>query len=91
MALIIRVVPNPRHPPPSTPATPPTLAEFFELPWVNDPDAQAEILFLHRENSAGNGDAPFTQAHVRGSQEAHVAFPGGRTEADDEGALYTGA
>ncbi|KAH6917434.1 hypothetical protein BKA70DRAFT_1178315 [Coprinopsis sp. MPI-PUGE-AT-0042] len=89
VALIIRVVPSPRLPLPSTPATPPTLNEFFELPWVNDQDAQAEILFLHRENSANNGDAPFTPAHVHGGQEAHVAFPGGRTEPGDEGGLYT--
>ncbi|KAG2023597.1 hypothetical protein CC2G_001231 [Coprinopsis cinerea AmutBmut pab1-1] len=89
VALIIRVVPSPHAPIPPNPANPPTLSEFFELDWVKDPNAQAEILFLHRENPASNGDGPFNQSRVRVGKEAHVAFPGGRTEPDDEGGLYT--
>lgn len=90
VALIIRVVPSPHSLPPQTPSVPPTLADFFRLDWVNDPNARAEILFLQRDNPANSGDAPFNQARVRASKEAHVAFPGGRMEPDDEGGLYTG-
>ncbi|TFK30390.1 hypothetical protein FA15DRAFT_662346 [Coprinopsis marcescibilis] len=89
VALIIRVVPSPHSSFPSTPATPPTLTEFFKYDWVKDPHAQAEILFLHRDSSSGNGDNTFNQGKVRGGKECHVAFPGGRMEADDEGGLYT--
>ncbi|RXW22890.1 hypothetical protein EST38_g2944 [Candolleomyces aberdarensis] len=89
VALIIRVVPSPHSPLPKTPSVPPTLAEFFRLDWVNDSHARAEILFLQRDNPANSGDAPFNQARVRASKEAHVAFPGGRMEPDDEGGLYT--
>lgn len=57
---------------------------------MNDPQARPEILFLQRENPAKNGDGPFSQAQVRQAErEAHVAFPGGRMEPDDEGGLYT--
>ncbi|KAF8225823.1 hypothetical protein L208DRAFT_1425357 [Tricholoma matsutake] len=84
VALIIRVVPSPNAPVPSSPTTPPSLVEFFELDWVNDPNARPEILFLRRENpTADDVSLP------RNTQEAHVAFPGGRMEPEDEGGLYT--
>ncbi|KAJ7293192.1 hypothetical protein C8J57DRAFT_1444491 [Mycena rebaudengoi] len=86
VALIIRVVPSPGAVLPPPPATPVTLSEFFELDWVNDPAARPEILFLQRENPAPEDSA---MTRVRNTHEAHVAFPGGRTEADDEGGLYT--
>ena len=93
VALIIRVVPSPHSPPPPTPPVQPSLSEFFDLDWVKDPHASAEILFLHRTNPNTSKDVPFGQAsqgRVRHSREAHVAFPGGRMEADDEGGQYTG-
>lgn len=89
VALVIRVVPSPHSPPPPTPTTQPTLQQFFDLDWVKDPHAKPEILFLQRENPANNGDAPFSQGRVRHTTEAHVAFPGGRMEPDDEGGSYT--
>ncbi|KAF8078318.1 hypothetical protein FPV67DRAFT_47348 [Lyophyllum atratum] len=88
VALIIRVVPSPSAPVPPTPDTPPTLTEFFELDWVNDPNARPEILFLHRQN-APLDDVSLAQSRLRNPQETHVAFPGGRMEPDDEGGLYT--
>ncbi|KAG6889381.1 hypothetical protein C0995_001446 [Termitomyces sp. Mi166 len=88
VALIVRVVPSPSSPPPSSPLTPPTLSEFFEQEWVNDPNARPEILFLHRQNASAD-EVSLAQPRARSSQESHVAFPGGRTEPDDEGGLYT--
>jgi 8-oxo-dGTP pyrophosphatase MutT (NUDIX family) len=85
VALIIRVVPGAIAPPRD--AAPPTLAEFFELEWVKDPGARAELLFLRRARPTGAGGAERGAAERAG--EAHVAFPGGRTEDGDEGGLYT--
>ena len=85
VALIIRVVPSSSVPVPQSPVTPPSLTEFFELDWVNDPNARPEILFLRRDNPTPDDGAP-----LRNTQEAHVAFPGGRMEPEDEGGLYTG-
>ena len=86
MAIIIRVVPAPGA---VIPDKTPTLSEFFQLEWVNQPGARPEILFLHRENAQGSDETLF-QAKLRSpTNEAHVAFPGGRQEADDEGGLYT--
>lgn len=89
VAILVRVVPSPAatFPPPSTNQF--TLTEFFELDWVNDPNARPEILFLRRDNPTAD-DAALNEPRLRNNQEAHVAFPGGRTEADDEGGLYTG-
>jgi hypothetical protein len=87
VAILLRVVPSPSAPPPPTPSSPPDLEQFFSLDWVNDPNARAEILFLQRENSIIEGEAP----QISRKGEVHVAFPGGRTEPDDEGGLYTGA
>lgn len=91
VALIIRVVPSPHSPTPQTPDKPYSLSEFFDAAWVNDPRARPEILFLHRDDAAQPSDASLWQAKLRhNTSEAHVAFPGGRTEPDDEGGLYTG-
>ncbi|KII93710.1 hypothetical protein PLICRDRAFT_35931 [Plicaturopsis crispa FD-325 SS-3] len=89
VALIIRVVPSPTTPPGPKPPIPPTLAEFFELDWVNDPSARPEILFLRRENQGADSDPSLANSRLRNTQEAHVAFPGGRMEEGDEGGLYT--
>jgi hypothetical protein len=82
VALIIRIAPasSSISPPQSTNAS--SLSDFFELDWVNDPNARPEILFLHRENS------PLEMGSR--SLEAQVAFPGGRMDPADEGGLYTG-
>ncbi|KAF8649724.1 hypothetical protein AX16_005496 [Volvariella volvacea WC 439] len=88
VALIIRVVPSSTASLQPSSTAPPTLSEFFELDWVKDPNARPEILFLHRENASGD-EANMNQTRVRNTNEAHVAFPGGRTEPDDEGGLYT--
>ncbi|KAG5654029.1 hypothetical protein H0H81_008045 [Sphagnurus paluster] len=87
VALVIRVVPSPSGPLPTAQPTPPTLTEFFELDWVNDPNARPEILFLHRQNASD--EVTLANSHVRNGNEAHVAFPGGRMEPEDEGGLYT--
>ena len=92
VAIIIRVVPSASASIlPSTP-DPPSLAEFFDLPWVNDLDSRPEILFLRRDQQ-GTDDVAFPQPkslNSKNKHEVHVAFPGGRTEAEDEGGLYTG-
>jgi 8-oxo-dGTP pyrophosphatase MutT (NUDIX family) len=90
VALVIRVVPSPTAALPAPPANPPTLTEFFELDWVNDPNARPEILFLRRDNPAAD-EVSLAQSRLRNTQEAHVAFPGGRMEPEDEGGLYTGS
>ncbi len=89
VALLIRVVPAPtaKLPDPSSP--PPTLTEFFEQDWIKDPNSYAEVLFLHRQADTAD-NVSNTDTGLRNQREAHVAFPGGRTEADDEGGLYTG-
>jgi hypothetical protein len=92
VALIIRVVPSPSTSPlPQLSQAPPTLPEFFDLDWVKHPDARPEILFLRRDNPSAESDASLdVNNRLRNNQEAHVAFPGGRTEEGDEGGLYTG-
>lgn len=91
VALIIRVVPSPTSPPlPALSQPPPTLSEFFNLAWVNDPGARPEILFLRRDNPSAESDTSLINNRLRNTREAHVAFPGGRTEEGDEGGLYTG-
>jgi hypothetical protein len=90
VALVIRVTP-PRSFPHILPRqTQPSLQEFFQLDWVNAPGAAAEILFLKRENPTED-TAAIANHRVNKSPEAHVAFPGGRTEEGDEGGCYTGA
>ncbi|KAI0961130.1 hypothetical protein AcV7_000314 [Taiwanofungus camphoratus] len=99
VALIIRVCPPPSFifPNPqrssASPITSPTnalsLTDFFQLDWVNAPGARPEILFLRRDRP----DAAAETGRMSGSgprtREAHVAFPGGKTEEGDEGGLYT--
>ena len=90
VALVIRVTPPrsfPQIPPRQTQSS---LQEFFQLDWVNAPGAVAEILFLKRENPEEDA-AAIANNRVNKSSEAHVAFPGGRTEEGDEGGCYTGA
>ncbi|KAH9487067.1 hypothetical protein JR316_0001133 [Psilocybe cubensis] len=90
VALIIRVVPSPLAPAPHNTDKPASLSDFFDADWVNHPAARPEILFLHRDEAAPATDASLWQAKLRhNTTEAHVAFPGGRTEPDDEGGLYT--
>lgn len=82
-----------------------SLQDFFELDWVNAPGARAEILFLRRRkadphaHANGNGAAKGGPKGVgngntlqtkKKSVEDHVAFPGGRMEAEDEDSVYTG-
>ncbi|KAK7694267.1 hypothetical protein QCA50_001447 [Cerrena zonata] len=92
VALIIRVSPPPNFPitsdNTSTPTSSPALTEFFQQDWVNAPGARPEILFLRRERPDGS-DGGRMSGIGPGSSEAHVAFPGGRTEDGDEGGMYT--
>ncbi|GAA6028596.1 hypothetical protein JCM8097_007302 [Rhodosporidiobolus ruineniae] len=53
------------------------LDEFFAQPWVQDPKTGVEILYIKRA----------TRGTDRWS--GHMAFPGGRTEPDDESAEFT--
>ncbi|KAI0080050.1 hypothetical protein K474DRAFT_1689478 [Panus rudis PR-1116 ss-1] len=90
VALIIRVSPPPNLP--STSKNVPqatSLTEFFQLDWVNAPGARPEILFLRREKPDGNADGGRMSGSGPNTSEAHVAFPGGRTEEGDEGGMYT--
>jgi len=83
VALILRVVPPHNFQLPSKSVTFPSLTQFFDLEWVKHPAARPEILFVRRQKP----DNAETNENTR---DAHVAFPGGRTEEGDEGSLYTG-
>ncbi|KAL0577601.1 hypothetical protein V5O48_004399 [Marasmius crinis-equi] len=88
VAILIRVVPSPSSPPsPAVQNGPLSLSDFFQLDWVNAPDACPEVLFLERDAPSPEETSVTTSKVRRG--EAHVAFPGGRTEPDDEGGMYT--
>ncbi|CAL1696237.1 unnamed protein product [Somion occarium] len=87
VALIIRVSPPPNFPTTSKHAS--SLTDFFQLDWVNAPGARPEILFLRRERQESNTDGGRMSGSGPGTREAHVAFPGGRTEEGDEGGMYT--
>ena len=50
---------------------------------MTHPAARPEILFVRRLKPESTGINENTR-------DAHVAFPGGRTEEGDEGSLYTG-
>ncbi|KAI9511783.1 hypothetical protein F5148DRAFT_974691 [Russula earlei] len=82
VALIVRVAPPPNFPLPPKPATPPSLTQFFDWEWVKHPSARPEILFVRRQK-------PERADINENTRDAHVAFPGGRTEPGDEGSLYT--
>ncbi|KAI0374518.1 hypothetical protein BV20DRAFT_1033324 [Pilatotrama ljubarskyi] len=98
VAIILRVSPPPNYVFPASPQSAdggsptnvpvPTLTEFFQLDWVNAPGARPEILFLRRERPDGN-DGGRMSGSGPNTREAHVAFPGGKTEEGDEGGLYT--
>ncbi|KAJ3782335.1 hypothetical protein GGU10DRAFT_396905 [Lentinula aff. detonsa] len=87
VAILIRIVPSP-HAQPDTLVAQPTLSEFFQLDWVKDSNARAEILFLKRDTPLPE-EAAHSQPRMHNRNEVHVAFPGGRTEPDDEGGMYT--
>ncbi|TNY19370.1 NUDIX hydrolase domain-like protein, partial [Rhodotorula diobovata] len=53
------------------------LEDFFAQPWVNHPKTLVEVLYIKR--ATRNTDA----------WSGHVAFPGGRSEPDDESAEFT--
>lgn len=50
---------------------------------MRHPSARPEILFVRRQK-------PERADINENTHEAHVAFPGGRSEPGDEGSLYTG-
>ena len=71
----------------------PSLEAFFQQDWVRHSEARAEVLFIRRDKSKQNFKDVRGAAGAGGATggaPAHVAFPGGRTEENDEGALYTG-
>ncbi|KAH9968746.1 hypothetical protein BC827DRAFT_1121097 [Russula dissimulans] len=82
VALIIRVAPPSDLPLPPKPTTPLSLTQFFDSDWVKHPSARPEILFVRRQK-------PERADINENTRDAHVAFPGGRTEQGDEGSLYT--
>ncbi|GAA5907438.1 NUDIX hydrolase [Sporobolomyces salmoneus] len=53
------------------------LEEFFKLDWVNSPGTTIEVLYIKRASRASD------------KWSGHVAFPGGRSEPDDESAEFT--
>ncbi|GAA5933543.1 uncharacterized protein JCM15063_001343 [Sporobolomyces koalae] len=53
------------------------LDEFFAQPWVNHPATAIEVLYIKRASRASD------------KWSGHVAFPGGRSEPDDESAEFT--
>lgn len=53
------------------------LQEFFAQPWVQDEGTTAEMLFIKRASRATD------------KWSGHIAFPGGRSEPEDEDARYT--
>lgn len=56
---------------------------------MNEPGVTAEILFLKRDTP--QSEKSVSENTPRNVEDAHVAFPGGRMEEEDEGGLYTGA
>ncbi|KAF8342571.1 uncharacterized protein EI90DRAFT_2902605 [Cantharellus anzutake] len=92
VSLVMRIRPPEGYPLPEQSAYEvPSLEKFFEQDWARHPEARAELLFIRRDKSKQN----FKDVRGAGAgastngASAHVAFPGGRTEESDEGALYT--
>lgn len=50
---------------------------------MKHPSSRPEILFVRRQK-------PESADINENTRDAHVAFPGGRSEPGDEGSLYTG-
>ncbi|KAG8967236.1 hypothetical protein FRB90_010898, partial [Tulasnella sp. 427] len=65
---------------------PTTLQDLFDQDWVNQPGCVAEIVYIRRETNPDASSYNPSSASVSGM---HVAFPGGRKEADDESERYT--
>ncbi|KIP06948.1 hypothetical protein PHLGIDRAFT_19326 [Phlebiopsis gigantea 11061_1 CR5-6] len=94
VAIIIRVAPPSSFPtssgvsPNASQPSTTDLNEFFQLDWVCAPGARPEILFLQRENPQGSSEDGRMNESGQ-AREAHLAFPGGRTQDGDEGGMYT--
>lgn len=91
VSIVLRVRPAEGFPlPPEGTAV--TLEHFFDQDWVTHPNSRAEILFIRRNkvHQQSRGGRGVSTEGVSNGSPAHVAFPGGRTEDNDEGALYTG-
>ncbi|KAI5841463.1 hypothetical protein DFP73DRAFT_555843 [Morchella snyderi] len=71
VALVIRIQPHPSYRPKDNNSVVSTLAEFFDLPWVQHGDP--ECLFIKR--AARKGDR----------WTSHVALPGGKRDVEDKG------
>jgi hypothetical protein len=89
VALVIRVTPPKNYPPIPPYTSQPSISDFFNLDWVNATGACPEILFLKRKSQEEDA-AAIANNRLGNASEAHVAFPGGRTEEGDESASYTG-
>ncbi|GAA6055225.1 hypothetical protein JCM3770_000723 [Rhodotorula araucariae] len=61
----------------ASPAVVAQLDDFFAQPWVNHPNTLVEILYIKRATRTTD------------TWSGHVAFPGGRSEPDDESAEFT--
>lgn len=92
VGLIIRVVPDASTPlsalPPAN-GPQPSISEFFGQDWVNAPGARAELLFLKRSTPPASADNEAGSSSNGANCEAHVSFPGGRMDEEDENGLYT--
>ena len=105
VAIIIHVVPaansKARSASNEESAQPQSIEEFFAQDWVKEEGCVAELLFIRRKAQNGTGssaDARHPSSRMASQSsfkspppQQHVAFPGGKMEAGDEGSLYTGA
>lgn len=89
VAIIIHIIPPPGYslPPQEQYECPTTLQDLFDQDWVNQPGCVAEVVYIQRETNPDASSYNPSSASVSGK---HVAFPGGRREADDESERYTG-
>ncbi|KAG8952980.1 hypothetical protein FRC04_003432 [Tulasnella sp. 424] len=88
VAIIIHIIPPPGYslPPQEQYECPTTLQDLFDQDWVNQPGCVAEVVYIQRETNPDASSYNPSSASVSGK---HVAFPGGRREADDESERYT--